>query len=316
MYRNCTKVVPPTSDSAGCSDLTTKNPQVLEWQTSGVAGRNARSLAHDTSVIQRQKRDISGLLRASSLFAGLSPSGEVELCDSAIERSFSNRKVIFHEDDLVRFVDIVVRGSVKITQVSPEGDEVILRIERPGSPTDGMGEEKVHSTTAWAVRECVLLSWDAKLFANFTEKHPAIQRNATAIMARRLRALSESFCDLSTARVPQRLARLLLRLSGGGSAIQEPLGLSREELAQMTGTSLFTTSRLLREWADLDIVHVNRSGVLIEDLDTLTRLSQETDGAERSYNAVSSRRRYRVLPAGSPMLIDESGQLSDVTYDL
>ena len=47
---------------------------------------------------------------------------------------------------------------------------------------------------------------------------------------------------------------------------QEPLGLSREELAQRIGTSLFTTSRLLCEWAELDIVYVNRSGVIIEDL--------------------------------------------------
>jgi hypothetical protein len=100
-------------------------------------------------------------------------------------------------------------------------------------------------------------------------------------MARRLRMPAQSFCDLSTARVPQRLARVLLRLASDDvPQQQEPLGLSREELAQMIGTSLFTTSRLLREWAVLGIVYVNRSGVIIENLNALVQLSLDRITAE------------------------------------
>jgi len=99
-------------------------------------------------------------------------------------------------------------------------------------------------------------------------------------MATRLKKLAESFCDLSTARAPQRLARVLLRLAGEGCQQQEPLGLSREELAQMIGTSLFTTSRLLREWAELGIVYVNRTGVAIENLNALIQLSLDRIGGE------------------------------------
>lgn len=315
MYKKWTGV-PKSNHAAASSDQTTKGQPSLDWRESGVAGRNARSFAHDSVVIQRQQGEIAGVLLTSPLFSGLSPVAELELCDTAIERTFSNRKIMFREDDPVRFVDIIVRGSVKITQLSPDGDEVILRIERTGSPIDGMGEmsEKNHSTTAWAISDCVVLSWDASVFANFAHKFPVIQRNATTIMARRLKALSESFCDLSTARVPQRLARVLLRLSGEEAALHEPLGLSREELAQMTGTSLFTTSRLLREWAELDIVHVNRRGLLIEDLSALTRLSQDGGGTEQQEFSAPPRGRRKVW--GASPLIHEIDELSDGTYDL
>lgn len=316
MNRNWTGVVPQNACSEASSDLTTK-VQGLDWQSKGIVGRIARNLVDDDVFVQGQKNSCLDSLFTSPLFMGLSPSAGLELCDSAIERSFSNRKVIFHEDDPVQFVDVVVRGSVKITKLSPEGDEVILRIERAGSPIDGMGEisEKAHLTTAWAVRECTLLSWDAAVFANFAQKFPAIHRNATAIMAKRLKALSESFCDLSTARVPQRLARVLLRLAGEDSGLHEPLGLSREELAQMTGTSLFTTSRLLREWADSDIVYVSRSGVVIEDLRALTSLSQEQGGGERQ-DPDLSRRPRKIWQDASHGIIREIDQRAAGTYDL
>ena len=318
MYTNWTGVVPRTSASEVPSDASAKARPESDWQASGLADRNACSLTHDANVIQRQKNTISRALRTSPLFAELSPSAELELCDGAIERSFSNRKVIFREDDPIRFVDIVVQGSVKITQLSPDGGEVILRIERSGSPIDGMGEmsEKVHSTTAWAVGDCRLLSWDASVFTNFMRRFPAIQRNATTIMARRLKALSESFCDLSTARVPQRLARLLLRLTEGDSSFHEPLGLSREELAQMTGTSLFTTSRLLREWAELAIVYVNRRGVLIEDLNALTKLSLEQSTSDQQECDLRARKVYKRWNDTSHEVIRKVNELADGTYDL
>jgi hypothetical protein len=57
--------------------------------------------------------------------------------------------------------------------------------------------------------------------------------------------------EFATERVPHRLARVLLRLiaESGSSFDSAPVDLSCEELAQMAGTTLFTVSRLLCEWA-------------------------------------------------------------------
>jgi CRP-like cAMP-binding protein len=135
-----------------------------------------------------------------------------------------------------------------------------------------------HPRTPCAI---VAFSWDAVEFASLATRHPILQRNAALVMTRRLKLLQDSFCDLSTARVPQRLARALLRLAAEGlSTPADAWGFSREELAQMTGTSLFTISRLLRDWAERQIVYVDRSGVSIENLATLVRISD--DDEERS----------------------------------
>jgi hypothetical protein len=84
--------------------------------------------------------------------------------------------------------------------------------------------------------------------------------------------------------VPSRLARELVRLqcqigrpAEGGTLI----GLSREELAQLAGTTLFTVSRLLGEWQDRRLVSARREAVLIADAAGLAAIAREdpvTDG--------------------------------------
>lgn len=216
-------------------------------------------------------------VRASSLFTGLTAAAQLEVAESAVQRSFSSRQIIFREDDPSLYVDVIGSGSVKLTRVSQEGCEVILRVERVGSPITDLGDtgEKTHGTSAHAIRGCCLASWEAEEFSAFSEKFPVIHRNIAAIIRHRLRAMELSFCDVTTARVPQRLARLLLRLTQDSQPSQRcSLALSREEMAQMIGTSLFTISRLLSEWAERHIVYVNRDGVTIDDLRALTQLSE------------------------------------------
>jgi CRP-like cAMP-binding protein len=75
--------------------------------------------------------------------------------------------------------------------------------------------------------------------------------------------------------VPARLARLLIRLAGETThSALDPICLSREELSQMTGTCLFTVSRLLSLWAEAEILTVDRKTVVIDDLPRLSRIAE------------------------------------------
>jgi CRP-like cAMP-binding protein len=121
-----------------------------------------------------------------------------------------------------------------------------------------------------------LVVWDAAAFEALTRRIGTIHRNAIAIMRSRLKMLQERFCDVATRPVPQRLARLVLHLAEKAPGSFGPVELSREELAQMAGTSLFTVSRLLSAWADEDIVTVERKTVVIEDLPRLLELTEAT----------------------------------------
>ena len=254
---------------SGSRNMSDVSGQVNEWEPRLAAPLIERA--------EQRRGFVRACIRTSPVFAGLPPSAESELAARAVERFFASRQTIFREDDSVRFVDVIATGSVKITQLTAGGSEVILRVERVGYPIDGMGDRSdiVHTTTAYAARDCCILSWSAAEFAGFTDRYPVIHRNAMLVVMHRLKMLQECFCDVSTARAPQRLARVLLRLVEHSPALQsDTLGLSREELAQMTGTSPFTISRLLSEWAQRQIVYVDRNGVIVENLASLRALSQ------------------------------------------
>lgn len=217
-------------------------------------------------------------IRTSPLFRGLSPIACGELADASRERSFRGQQTIFRQDDPIRYVDVIASGSVKITQLSHSGKEVILRVDQTGNPIDSIAKKylEVHTISAHTIRHCSLLSWDVNAFAVFLDRFPIIHRNATEIIAKRLKNLEQRFCDVATKRVPQRVARVLLDLAEShGSGGPESIGLSREELAQMTGTSLFTVSRLLSEWSEQEIVHVTRRSLVIEQLPRLKELAED-----------------------------------------
>jgi CRP-like cAMP-binding protein len=213
----------------------------------------------------------------SPLFAGLPPMAYRELSSKAIKRSFSERQPIFREDDPIRYLHVIESGSVKITQLTKAGDEIILRVDRACAPIDEMCStgKNTHTTSAFALSGCRILTWYADEFADVAKRFPVIHSNATRVIHLRLRRLEKSFCDLSTARVSQRLARVLLQLAGNNGVHTDSTGFSRQELAQMAGTSPFMISRLLSAWAERGIVLVSRSEMIIGDVTTLIRLSEE-----------------------------------------
>lgn len=135
--------------------------------------------------------------------------------------------------------------------------------------------EKVHSFTAQTIDPCWVLSWSGT-FRDLAERFPGLQRNAADWLAERLYFLEERFEELATQRVPQRLARIVLHLleqNGQGSRV--PIDLSCEELSQMAGTTLFTVSRLLCDWAELGIIQPQHKTILVEDLPRLVELAED-----------------------------------------
>lgn len=214
------------------------------------------------------------------LFRGLSLGQCAEIASASRERHFSRRQTIFREDDPVRSVFVVVSGRAKITQVSRVGKEVILRVDSAGAVLGGIGlsAEGRHSLSALAIEPCRVLTWPVREFESFAERFPNLRRNAADILAGRLRMLEERFRDLATERVPQRLARILIGLLAErvGPERSAPVGLSCEELAQMAGTTLFTVSRLLCDWAERGIIQPERKVVLVSDLTGLIAVAEGT----------------------------------------
>lgn len=213
-----------------------------------------------------------------SLFFGLSPSDCAGICASARVKEFMRGEMLYVEGDSVQQILLLTSGVVKVTQLGPSGTEVILRL---GVTGDVLGTTSLlstgrHYTTARAFRLCRALVWDAPSFRALVEPRPALCQNMFRMIGADLLELEERFREVATERVGSRVARQLVRLMEKvgrpvDSAVE--VRVSREDLAQMTGTTLFTVSRLFSAWEELGVVKPLREAVMIYDVQALRRIS-------------------------------------------
>jgi CRP/FNR family transcriptional regulator, nitrogen oxide reductase regulator len=213
------------------------------------------------------------------LFYGLSRGESETIVGSAQERSIPIHCTIFSDGDPARAVFVLLSGRVKMTQRSPSGEEIILRVKGTGEVVGALGfaSGSQHGLTAHALEPCRMLAWDVGTFERFLAQFPGLRRNVLYVLAEGLRTIEERFLQLATEQVAPRLARMLTRLLEQNDLAARTGGsieLSREELAQMIGTSVFTVSRLLSEWEKRDIIQAQRRGVRVKKPRALSALAE------------------------------------------
>ena len=222
------------------------------------------------------------------LFRGLPASQCREISGAGRERTFCQDESIISEGDEMRSVSLLTAGRAKTVRHSAVGKLVILHVAGPGDILDGVGFGlgSTHSVGAYALEPCRTLIWEIAEFESLSHRFPALLRNSVRLLTRRMRSLEGRVHELATERVPQRLARVLLRLivESGSSLDSAPVDLSCEELAQMAGTTLFTVSRLLCEWASQGIIRPERNAILFENLPGLIAVAMQvaSDAPEQS----------------------------------
>ncbi len=214
------------------------------------------------------------------LFSGLVAGDYSGVAASARVKEYTRGEMVYIEGDPVQQVVLLTSGFVKITQLGLGGAEVILRL---GAPGDVVGAGDLfsagrHRSTAQAFRLCRALVWDAPAFRALVDRYPVLHQNMVRMLGEHLLELEERFREVATERVGPRVARQLVRLHGKIGQMVDgaiEIALSREELAQMTGTTLFTVSRLLSSWEARGMVRPRREAVTICDVQSLRAMSEE-----------------------------------------
>lgn len=227
------------------------------------------------------------LLAGVPLFRGLDDESlGVAAVDARVVKAAAGRS-FFREGDPAKYFFVLRRGRVKFTQISAEGHEVILRVIGPGEPFGGVAaieENSRYPVTSRAVEPSEAYAWDGAKITALMHRYPSIAVNAARMIARRLHDLQRQHHELMTDRVERRIARAIVRLaehSGrrveGGVEIDFPL--SRQDLAQMTGTTLFTVSRTLSSWEEAGIVATGRRRVIVRQPRDLVRIAEDLPDA-------------------------------------
>jgi CRP-like cAMP-binding protein len=246
------------------------------------------------------------LMRTSPLFHGLSKEAYEDLAISARAKTINRDDYLFMQGEPARELMLIRSGSIKITQVASNGNEVLLWMYGAGTVVGEVSElaSPSHSCSVRAMEPTSALVWERGSFQRSMARHPQIGSNQNLILASRLNELEERFREVATEQVSTRIALALLRLlkhTGRKVLGGVEVSLTREELAQMTGTTLFTTSRVLSQWSKKGFVSPLREGVLVRDPHRL-EMAGEGDVESETLLARGKRQVARLQPAPLGML--------------
>jgi len=121
------------------------------------------------------------------------------------------------------------------------------------------------------------LVWEASQFQAVRDRFQILGRNITCVLVRALNDLEVRFREVSTANTAVRLSHQLVRLLdqiGKHSTGHVEIAVSQRDLAQLTGTTIFTVNRLLNEWEAQGIVKLKREALQVLDVQALMEVSE------------------------------------------
>lgn len=188
----------------------------------------------------------------------------------ARETSFTAGSFLFYQDDPADRLFVVKQGRIKLYQLSDNGQQVIMRVMTPGMmiAVISLVEGAVYPVSAEAAEASQVIYWPQALMLTYTEQFPTLALNAMKVMAGHVREFQNRYRELATERVERRLARTVLRLASQvgrktNEGVLLDLPLTRQDLAEMSGTTLFTVSRILSQWEEKGLILAGRERLVI-----------------------------------------------------
>jgi CRP-like cAMP-binding protein len=219
------------------------------------------------------------LLRTVPVFRTLTAEDRERVLAVSRVVTYDRGATIFAEGDPPDFFYVVTAGRAKVFKRMPSGKDVILEIFGTGDPLGAVAvyEGRPFPASAVALEPATCVVIPRRPFFEMLETHPSLVRGLLLGLTQRLVELTGRLAELTGGRVEPRFARLFLKLaSEKGQAVPEglfvPLPLSRQELADLTGTTIETAIRIMSRWGKQQIVRTERDGFVIlkrSELETL-----------------------------------------------
>lgn len=191
-------------------------------------------------------------------------------------------EAVFSEGQPALAFSVILSGSAKLVQLSSDGDAIVFRVLGVGDTLGSvalLGAE-AYPVSAIAVTPLVIVEWPGAVMRQFLEREPHLSLNILRIVSDRLQALRLQYRQLATERVERRVARALLKLiQRAGTPVDAgvllDLPLSREDLAQLTGTTVYTVSRIISRWEASGWLRSGRQQLVIRDAGTLQMIADQ-----------------------------------------
>jgi CRP-like cAMP-binding protein len=231
----------------------------------------------------------SSLVAHLPLFAGFSAADLDSILSEARSVRFAKNAPVFSQGEEAHSFFVLLHGHVRASKTTPAGEQIVVRYVATGE-TFGVAKAiglQRYPATATAVDDSVVLAWPSGSWPRLVEQFPALAANTLQTVGARLQETHTRVVEMSTQQVEQRIAHALLRLvkqSGRkvehGVEIDFPI--SRQDIAQMTGTTLHTVSRTLSAWEGKGLVESSRQKIVVREPHKLFMLAEEDPSASSS----------------------------------
>lgn len=225
------------------------------------------------------------LVRGFSLFEKVSDDALDAMLEQAVLRRYDAGQPLFVQGGAAREFFVLVSGRLKVTQVTGDGQQIMIRVVNPGDLfgiARAMAREDYPGTATAAVPSTAL-AWPMSYWTRFVETDVALAVGAMRIVGQRLQESHERLRELATEEVERRVAHTVLRLiqqsgSKQPDGIRIDFPVSRQDIAEMAGTTLHTVSRILSAWEGKGLVTGGRQKLLVRDPHRLMLLADGRAG--------------------------------------
>lgn len=222
--------------------------------------------------------------RGKSVFCDLSSEHLQEIDGSKATNHYKSHQVLFYEGNHPYGLYCVNSGRIKIYKMDPNGHQQIVRIAGPG---DIMGYRcllagEPYSATAETIEEAAVCFFDKKTFFHILETHPTTASHVMTTLAKDLGRAENQMTNLVHKNIRERLAELLLNFKvkyGEKTAkgIKINLSLTREELAELIGTTQESVIRLITEFKNDGFINVQGREITLLNLPKLVATANLPD---------------------------------------
>jgi CRP-like cAMP-binding protein len=224
------------------------------------------------------------LIAGSPTFANLSPAALDEILSHASTLRVPKGEAAFRQGEAANRFFLLLHGRLRVTRLNPQGQQMVVRFISPGDMFGVAMAIRVdtYPGTATAAVESLALAWPNAVWGDLLARFPCLAVNTMQALGARLQDSQKRILDQSTQQVEQRIAVAVLQLAQqagrqteDGLLIDFPL--SRQDLAEMIGTTLHTVSRTLSAWEERGLVEVGRQRVVVRDQPGLMALARNQD---------------------------------------
>lgn len=217
------------------------------------------------------------------IFQGLSEEELERISRLARAKAYNARQTIVEKGEPADEFFVLLRGRAKVMSRGAGGSHAAINVMGAGEVFGEVGilDGQPRSATVTTLEPCEMAMVDKRAFNELLASSPSIAGKLLAVLARRIRELTVRIEDRAFLDVPSRLAKQLLWLASNhgtvnGTGIRIALGLSQQELGDLTGATRESVNKHISDWTRMGILKQQRDRLEIFDVDALRAIAEHS----------------------------------------